>query len=402
VRQRTADIAGIIIEARKQEHGPPVGKPVQLELSSRFPELLPDAVARVRAAMDAIGGFVDVEDSRPVPGIEWQVAVDRAQAARFGADVLMVGKAVQMVTKGIRVADYRPDDADDEVDIIVRLPQDKRGLDQLDRLRVQTRNGLVPISNFVSRQPVPQSGTINRTDGRRIMSVKADVVEGVLPDTKVKALQQWFMEKGTWDPRVEVKFKGEDKEQRESQQFLTNAFGVALFIMAIILVTQFNSFYQALLILSAVMFSTIGVFLGLLTTGQPFGIVMSGIGVISLAGIVVNNNIVLIDTYNVLRGSGMEPVEAVLRTAAQRLRPVMLTTITTILGLMPMVLAVNFDLFNRVIEVGAPSTQWWKQLSTAIAGGLTFATVLTLVLTPCLLVLGEKLRFRKRPASGEA
>jgi multidrug efflux pump len=329
-----------------------------------------------------------------VPGIEWQVTVDRAQAARFGADVMMVGKAVQLVTNGIRVADYRPDDADDEVDIIVRLPREERGLDQLDRLRVQTRSGLVPIANFVTRRAVPQSGTINRTDARRVMTVKADVEEGVLADTKVKALQQWFTDNGGWDPRVDVKFRGEDEEQRESQAFLSRAFGVALFLMAIILVTQFNSYYQALLILSAVVFSTVGVFLGLLTTGQPFGIVMSGIGVIALAGIVVNNNIVLIDTFNVLRKTGMEPLEAVLRTAAQRLRPVLLTTITTILGLMPMVLAVNVDLFRRVVEVGAPSTQWWTQLSTAIAGGLAFATLLTLVLTPCLLLLGEKMRLR--------
>jgi multidrug efflux pump len=394
VRARTAGIAGLVIEARKQEQGPPVGKPVQLELSSRLPELLPEAAARVRTAMEQLGGFVDVEDSRPVPGIEWQVTVDRAQAARFGADVMMVGKAVQLVTNGIRVADYRPDDADDEVDIIVRLPREERGLDQLDRLRVQTRSGLVPIANFVTRRAVPQSGTINRTDARRVMTVKADVEEGVLADTKVKALQQWFTDNGGWDPRVDVKFRGEDEEQRESQAFLSRAFGVALFLMAIILVTQFNSYYQALLILSAVVFSTVGVFLGLLTTGQPFGIVMSGIGVIALAGIVVNNNIVLIDTFNVLRKSGMEPLEAVLRTAAQRLRPVLLTTITTILGLMPMVLAVNVDLFRRVVEVGAPSTQWWTQLSTAIAGGLAFATLLTLVLTPCLLLLGENVRLR--------
>ena len=165
--------------------------------------------------------------------------------------------------------------------------------------------------------------------------------------------------------------------------------------MAIILVTQFNSFYQAALILSAVVLSTVGVLLGLLVTGQPFGIVMSGIGVIALAGIVVNNNIVLIDTYNILRRDGMDAVEAALRTGVLRLRPVLLTTVTTVLGLTPMVLGVNIDIIGRSVTVGGPSTQWWTQLATAVAGGLAFATLLTLVLTPSLLVLGEGRRRRR-------
>ena len=168
------------------------------------------------------------------------------------------------------------------------------------------------------------------------------------------------------------------------------AFMLALFIMAVILVIQFNSFYQALLILTAVVFSTIGVLLGLLITDQPFGIVMSGIGVIALAGIIVNNNIVLIDTFNRLRAAGAEAVEAAVLTCAQRLRPVLLTTVTTILGLIPMVFGLNIDLVHRHVEFGGPSTQWWTQLATAVAGGLAFATVLTLIVTPSLLVLGQR------------
>jgi multidrug efflux pump len=179
-------------------------------------------------------------------------------------------------------------------------------------------------------------------------------------------------------------------DQRESEEFLSRAFMAALFIMAIILVTQFNSFYQALLILTAILFSTVGVLIGLLVTDQPFGIVMCGVGVIALAGIVVNNNIVLIDTYNLLHKRGASAVEAALLTCAQRLRPVLLTTITTILGLMPMVLGMNFDLIHRHVQIGGPSTQWWTQLATAVAGGLAFATLLTLIVTPSLLVLGDR------------
>lgn len=396
IRRRTDDIAGIHIETRKQEGGPPAGKPVQLQIGSRYPQLLEPAVVKIRELIDEVGGFVDVEDDRPLPGIEWQISVDRTKAARFGADITIVGNAVKMVTNGIKVSDYRPDDADEEVDIIVRLPENQRDLGALDRLRVQTRYGLVPISNFVTSEPAAKQGTISRVDGQRVMTVKADVPEGILPATKVAEIQQWLDKNVQLDSRLELEFKGEDEDQREAEAFLSKAFLVALFIMAIILVTQFNSFYQAFLILTAVIFSTVGVLLGLLTTGQPFGIVMSGVGVIALAGIVVNNNIVLIDTYNILRKQGMEVEEAILRTAAQRLRPVLLTTVTTILGLMPMVLKLNIDLVHRAVTVGAPSTQWWVQLATGVAGGLAFATILTLVLTPCMLLIGDNMGKRWR------
>jgi multidrug efflux pump len=389
VRQRTNDLAGIIIEVQQQESGPPVGKPVQVQLSSRYPELLPAAVAQVRSALEEIGGFVDVNDSRFIPGIEWQLRVDRAEASRYGADITTVGSLIQLVTNGIRVGSYRPNDTDDEVEIRVRYPVGNRSLDQLDRLRIPSERGAVPLSNFVTRLAKHKVGTIKRSDGRRVMTVEADVEEGILADFKVSEIRNWLAQ-AEMDPRIEFTFKGEDKEQREAEAFLVKAFGVALFVMAIILVTQFNSFYQAFLILSAVFFSTIGVLLGLLVTGQPFGIVMSGVGVIALAGIVVNNNIVLIDTYNRQRKSGRDAFESVLRTGALRLRPVLLTTVTTILGLLPMVLGINIDFIGREITVGGPSTQWWTQLATAIAGGLAFATVLTLIMTPCLLFLGDK------------
>ena len=172
--------------------------------------------------------------------------------------------------------------------------------------------------------------------------------------------------------------------------------------MAIILVTQFNSFYSAFLILSAVVMSTVGVMIGLLVISQPFGIVMSGIGVIALAGIVVNNNIVLIDTFDRLRDRIGDSKDAVVRTGAQRFRPVMLTTITTILGLMPMTLRTNIDFITREVTVGAPSTDMWVQLSTAIVFGLGFATLLTLVVTPCALMVRINRRNRRRRAQASA
>lgn len=391
IRARTADLAGIRIETRKQEGGPPTGKAVQLELSSRFPELLPQAAAHVRRGLDEIGGFVDAEDSRPLPGIEWQLAVDRAQAAKFGVDVTTIGNAIRLVTNGMQLGTYRPDDSDDEIDIVARYPLEFRSIEQLDQIRVTTAEGSIPITNFVERAPKESIGQIDRVGGIRVMTVQADVPPGVLADDKVREVRAWLAD-NPLDPRIALAFKGADEEQAESGAFLVRAFGVALFIMAIILVTQFNSFYSAFLILTAVVMSTIGVIIGLIITGQPFGIVMTGVGVIALAGIVVNNNIVLIDTFDRIREGGATARDAILRTGAQRLRPVMLTTVTTILGLVPMALQTNIDFFNRSVSVGAPSTQWWTGLSTAIVFGLTFSTLLTLVFTPCALMVRANLR----------
>jgi multidrug efflux pump len=215
------------------------------------------------------------------------------------------------------------------------------------------------------------------------------VVDGILVDDKVREISAWLGEQ-KFDPAIDLAFKGQDEEQRMAQDFLGKAFAVALFIMAIILVTQFNSFYRAFLILSAVVMSTIGVMIGLLVTGQPFGIVMTGVGVIALAGIVVNNNIVLIDTYAHLLRQGYNAYDAVVLTGAQRLRPVLLTTVTTITGLLPMMFQLNIDFVARSVTQGAPSTQWWVQLSTAVVYGLGFATLLTLVVTPCMLALGHR------------
>ena len=405
ILERTSGLAGIVVEPRKQEAGPPVGKPVQIEVSSRDPAAIAPTVTQIGAAMSEIGGFTNFEDGRAIPGIEWELEVDRAQAAKFGADVTLIGSYVRMITNGMQLGEYRPDDAAEEIDIVVRLPGVYRNFEQLKQIRVQTDLGLVPISNFVTRTAKPKVNMLRRVDGSRAMTIKADVEVGLLADDKVRQIRQWLAG-AEIDPRVRITFKGEDEEQKAAQAFLLKAFAVALFLMAIILVTQFNSFYSAFLILSAVVMSTIGVMIGLLVTDQPFGIVMSGIGVIALAGIVVNNNIVLIDTFDRLRAETQTVEEAILRTGAQRLRPVLLTTVTTILGLMPMVLGVNIDFFERAVQSGAPSTQWWRQLSTAIVFGLTFATVLTLVVTPSALMLRANIarwwqRHRARRKSSE-
>ena len=405
IRRNTADLVGIHIEPRKPDAGPPIGKPIRIEFSSRFPEVLEDSVAEVLNLMESMPGIINIEDSRPLPGIEWQIKVDRAEAARFGADIALVGAMVQLVTNGIKIGEYRPDDSDDEIDIRVRYPEGSRSLAQIDKLRIPSEQGPVPISTFVERVPAQKVSNIRRIDMRRTMSIDADVGVGYLVNDIVADLRA-DLPGLQIDPRVSLSFGGSTQDQEEDQAFLARAMLMALAIMAIILVTQFNSIYQAGLILTAVVFSTGGVLLGHLIMGKPFGVIMSSVGVITLAGIVVNNNIVFIDTYNVLRKRGERAYDAILRTCAIRLRPVMLTTVTTIVGLMPMVLGININLIDRDVSIGAPSSQWWTQLASSVAGGLAFATILTLLLTPSLLMIqanvGKRIRDERQRRSGNA
>lgn len=397
--ERTRSLAGVYVETSKEEAGPPVGKPIHILVTSRHPEIIEPTVAKIRKKLDSMSGLKDIEDGRPVPGIEWEVRVDRAQAAKFDADVTGIGNIIRLVTNGLKVSEFLPNDANDEMDIVIRFPEDSRTLGQLDRTRIQTPKGLIPLSNFIRRVPKKQTNELSRTDTQRSMAIKANVLPGILADTKNAQIRSWIDRSANLDPRVSIQFKGEDEEQKEASNFLLRAFFLAVSMMAIILITQFNRFYSAFLILTAVVLSTTGVFLGLLIIQQPFGIVMSGIGVIALAGIVVNNNIVLIDTFDRIVKTAASSREAIIRTGAQRLRPVLLTTATTIFGLLPMVARVNIDFVTREVTVGAPSTQWWQQLSTAIAFGLAFATLLTLFVTPSLLMIRANIAASLKPTA---
>lgn len=389
IREDMKVVPGIDVQVQVQSGGPSEGKPVSLEVISRDRDAQSAAIEMIRDRMDAIGGFTDVTDTRPLPGVEWEIKLDRSEAARFGADVTLLGQAVQLLTQGITVADYRPDDADGPVDIRVRFPANDRTLAELESLRVPTTVGLVPVTNFVTFEPAPRSGTITRVDQDRVTTIAANVAPGLLVNDQIVALRTG-LERMDLPESVTWSFAGEAEDQADAMIFLIGAFAAAIGLMIVILVIQFNSFFQAFVVMSAIIFSIAGVLLGLLLTGRPFGVVMGGIGVISLAGIVVNNNIVLIDTFNELKKAGMAPLESALRTGAQRLRPVILTSATTALGLMPMVIGINIDFFRREIILGAPSTQWWTELSSAIAGGLLVATLLTLIVTPAMLMLGER------------
>lgn len=386
IEARTADIAGLVIEPRLPNEGPMQGKPIVIEASGTSLESIKDAVDKLRTVVAAQPGVFNAEDTRPMPGIEWRLQVNRAEAARFGADVTLIGSIIQLVTNGIKVGAYRPDDSDEEIDIRVRFPSDERSLDRLTDLRIPTRAGNVPMGTFVTREAAEATRTIMRTDTRRTMLVQADLEKGRQIAPVIEAVNAAIPTLGL-DPGVQIRFKGGAQAQNETASFLGRAFLIGLGLIALILVAEFNSLFQPLLVLTAVVFSTGGVLLGLMITQQPFSLVNCGIGTIALAGIIVNNNIVLIDTFNKLRESGMELKESIMRTCALRLRPVLLTKITMILGLLPMAMKLNIELMERKVFFGGPGTAWWAQMASVIIGGLIFASLLTLLLTPSILMI---------------
>ena len=390
MRTRIAGIPGAEVNIKAQQEGPGGGVPIHIELLGNNMESLAKAVKDIRGRMEAIGGFVDVSDSRALPGMDWIIDIDRDAASRHGVSVYSLGEMVKLLTAGIDISDYRPDDIEDELDVKLRFLKGQRNLDRLQELKIPTSTGdFVPLSTFAELKPSPTSGNVERKDGVRFYYIDSDVEEGLLASDMVNKLKE-SLEKKPTVTGVEVSFGGEDEDIKETQAFLMQSFVISLVLMIIVLMVQFNSAWQTFVTMSAIVLSTGGVFLGLWLTGRPFGIVMSGMGIIALAGIVVNNNIVLIDTFNEYIKKGYDAKAAAFRAGLVRFRPVLLTAITTILGLLPMVFEWTIKFGGREILVGAPSSQWWTTLSSTIAGGLTFATALTLLATPALLVLGAK------------
>lgn len=422
--EQLSQIPGIKIEILAQARGPASAKPVHLRLKGNDWDNLTKATVLARAHFDATPGLDLIEDTLPLPGIDWQIDVDVEKAGRYGADVATVGGMVQLVTRGILLDTMRVDSSDEEIEIRVRLPESDRVLSTLDTLKVRTKEGLVPLANFVTRKPVAKLAEISRVDQKRYFDVKAAVTDGLTLLTHGESGAIEVVQTATWDDDVELRddytsrgfsptsltvneriagltkwletsplptgieweWTGDQDDQAESQAFLTNAFAGALALMFIILLAQFNSFYNAFLVLLAVVLSTTGVLIGMLVMDQTFSIIMTGTGIVALAGIVVNNNIVLIDTYQEY-SAYMPRIEAIVRTAEDRIRPVLLTTITTMAGLAPMMFGLSLDFIVGGYSIDSPTALWWKQLATAVVFGLGIATVLTLIFTPSMLAL---------------
>jgi multidrug efflux pump len=389
IRDRVADISGLEVQIAAQENGPPAGKAINLRVEGTVYEDIAPTVAKLRDYIEnELGGAIDVEDGRPAPGIDWEVTIDREAAAQYGIGVRELSPYVQLVTSGVTLGTYRPADGttSDELDILLRLPQSERTFDALDSLRIVTARGLVPVSNFIHREAAPKVANISRRNGLYSMNVAANLEPGLAADEKVAQIQAW-QDTQEFPESVDIVFGGAAEQVDDTNSFIVAALGAALAMIALILLIEYNSFYQVLVTLMTVVMSIAGVMLGMVVTGMSFSAIMTGLGIVALAGIVVKNGIVLIDTYNHYnREEHVEPVKAMMITISQRVRPVLLTATVTALGVIPMALNVEFDFIRREIVVGGIAGSWFIHLSAALVSGLFVSTALTLVMVPVMVV----------------
>ena len=353
IREKTKSIPGIFVTGQEMEQGPPTGKDIQIQLSSSNRASLYKKAKDLRVWIDQnVEGIRDLQDTLPLAGIQWEIDVDESRAAMLGIDTVSVGNMIQLITNGAIIGKFRPDDADDEVEIRLRFPTQDRRLSNIRDLMVQSNNGPVPIGAFTRIVPASRVDSIQRINMDETVFIMANSEDGFLPDDQIQIIDSWVL--ANQDSTVEIKYRGANEEQQKSADFLLTAFLLAMSVMLIMLITQFNSFYQSGLILFSVILSTAGVLLGLLISQNTFSTVLTGVGIVALAGIVVNNNIVLIDTYNFIRARNpqISASNAVFNAARERFRPVMLTTITTVVGLLPLANGMSIDLINRTYTIG--------------------------------------------------
>ena len=384
IRLESAVIPGIGLNVQEQQGGPSSSKPIKIEVSARDRSILPEAVSQLQELMKAADDFTNISSNVATPKPQIQIDVDREKAAQYGVNVAELGSLARLLTDGVLVGTYLPEGAQEQVDIRIRYPWSERSMTDLANLRVPTIKGLLPIENFVQLSASLSPTIISRVNSGNVQTVESGLVAGVTATEATQRLKQQIAQ-ADFAPEIDFNFTGELDDQDETMTFLVFAFVLAVFLMLFILLLQLNSFFQSALVLSAIIFSLAGVFLGLLIRQEPFSVVMSGIGVMALAGVVVNNNIILIDAYNEYIADGLSSLDAAMKAAVQRLSPVLLTATTTIIGLLPMVLGLTVDFFQRDVFIGAPSGQYWTQLSTTLVGGLLVATFITLLLTPAML-----------------
>ncbi|WP_170848352.1 efflux RND transporter permease subunit [Devosia sp. YR412] len=388
IRARMGQFSGLDIQVLAAENGPPAGKDINMRVESTNYEDLVPVVSAIRTKLESMENTVDIEDGRPSPGIDWQITIDRNEAGKYGIGVRELAPYVQLVTSGVKLGTYRDADSGKELDIKVRLPENERTFDALDSMRIATTGGMIPVSNFITRTAVPKVANIQRRNQVYQMPVAAGLAnlpEGVYAADKVAELQTWIAEQ-SFPETVNVVFGGAEEQAGEANAFIVQALGMAMFLIFFILLLEYNSFYQVMVTLSTVVMSVAGVLLGMLATGMSFSAIMTGLGIVALAGIVVKNGIVLIDTYNDYnRHQGVEPVKAMLLTTAQRVRPVLLTAFLTALGVIPMWANVEFDFIRREIVIGGLAGSWFIHLSAALVSGLFFSTLLTLIMVPVMI-----------------
>ena len=395
IRERVAGFAGLDVQVLAAENGPPAGKDINMRVeSTNYDDLVP-VVTAIRNHLETWPEAVDIEDGRPSPGIDWQITVNRAEAGTYGVGVRELAPYVQLITSGVKLGTYRDAESGDELDIRVRLPREERTFDALDSMRIATAEGLVPVSNFIERKAVPKVANIQRRNQVYTMPVAASLTnlpEGVYAADKVQELQGWIAEQD-FPQTVTVAFGGAEEQMGDANAFIGQAMMMAMALIFFILLLEYNSFYQVMVTLSTVIMSVAGVLLGMLATGMSFSAIMTGLGIVALAGIVVKNGIVLIDTYNDYhRHQDVEAVKAMLLTVSQRVRPVLLTAFLTALGVIPMWANVEFDFIRREIVIGGLAGSWFIHLSAALVSGLFFSTALTLVMVPVMITAPTVMR----------
>ncbi len=389
-RKILGTIKGAEVQVEKEEEGPPTGPPVNIEISGKDILALGALAAKAREKIEDIPGLVDLKDNFVKGKPEIRVQVDKEKAALMGLDTYTIAYTVKAAINGVKVGVFR--EGKDEYDIIARLPdRDRHSVESLRRITVSGPNGVpIPLTSLAEVSLASGVGAIMRLDQKRVVTVSGNV-SGRLANDVIRDIGSRLKNDFEWPRGYSYSFTGEQEEQDKAQAFLSKAFVATLFIIFIILITQFNSFVTPFIILTSVLLSLIGVFFGLLVTGTAFGIIMTGIGVISLAGVVVNNAIVLIDYYQKLMAGGLSSMEALKQAGLVRFRPVMLTAITTILGLIPMATGISFDFRNMAWDIGGESSQWWGPMAVAVIFGLAVATLLTLIVVPVLCSLARSL-----------
>ncbi|MCP4163768.1 MAG: efflux RND transporter permease subunit [Deltaproteobacteria bacterium] len=388
IRRRVKNITGAKVTVKLPQDGPPTGAPVNIEISGDKFTVLGAIADEVKNKISTVPYIEDVKDDyvEAIPSIK--VRIDRQKAAMFGLSSSSIGFALKTAYNGLNISTYR--EAGEDYDITVKLSEEDREMvDVLHSLMLTSPSGkLIPLTTVARINYTGSVGDIKRIDHQRVVTVEANVDETKTTGTVVRNQAEKLLAKIKRDG-YKINFTGQKEEEQKAAAFLGKAFAIAVFMIFLILVTLFNSVSQPLIIMTSVILSLGGAFLGLTVMGFPFGIIMSGVGVISLAGVVVNNAIVLIDYTNKLFEQGMSVNDAIISAGATRLRPVMLTAITTVLGLLPMMTGISFDFTNLKMSFVSESSQMWQSMSAVVIFGLIIATFLTLVIVPTLYSLFE-------------
>ena len=404
IRENVQDIPNTTITVDKEQSGPATGKPINIEISGEeFADIIDLTEEFKNYIIDQeIEGIEELRSDLQATNPEIIIDIDNEKANSYGISNVQIGSAIRTALLGEPISNYREDE--DEYDVTLRLlEEDRSNITDLMNMTVATPTGNIPISAVAIPQFESSYGAINRIDLERVATLSSNVLSGYNANeinTQIReALQDFDVPQG-----YEISLTGEQEEQAETGQFLMVALVAAVGLIFLVLVAQFNSIGKPLIIMSQVLFSLIGVFIGFATFGMDISVVLTGMGIIAVAGIVVKNGIILIDYIDILRNEGSSLKDAVIEGGATRLNPVLLTAASTILGLIPLAIGLNIDFYGLFASFepnfyfGGDNADFWGPLAWTIIYGLGFATFLTLILVPSMYYIGvnTKTWFREK------